>query len=319
MKRVAILALALALALTGCSQGVQIVPIESLSPPSTAANVFSAQPFATPAPADSTPAQARIDPAGMTLETRINPPEGYARPHAMEGSLAAFLRAYPLRADGAQVLYYDGEIREDAQAAAVFDVTLGSRNHEGPAGAMARLIAEYLYGEAEYDSISFTLGADFDFTFDTWRKGRVLDVQGSSVTWKNGGTDSDGEENFRDYLATLFVYISMSTLQEDLVQVEDVDADETKVGDISLGTTKGGKKTALMVADICQSEETGEKLMLLVQGGAPAQQLHIVENPADEELSPWYPCGFAADLKTPDASIPIEERYRYKNFVQDSE
>ena len=97
--------------------------------------------------------------------------------------------------------------------------------------------------------------------------------------------------------------------------MEDVDGDEIRVGDIFLGTTADGKKTALMVADICQSDETGEKLMLLVQGGAPAQQLHIVENPGNADLSPWYPCGFSADLTTPDASIAIENRYRYKNFA----
>ena len=50
MKRVALLCLALSLALTGCAQGVEIVPIESLSPEKTAANLFSAQPFATPEP-----------------------------------------------------------------------------------------------------------------------------------------------------------------------------------------------------------------------------------------------------------------------------
>lgn len=180
---------------------------------------------------------------------------------------------------------------------------------------MARLIAEYLYSQQNYADISFTLGSDFDFTFDTWRQGRTIAVDGSSVSWASGGEDSNGEENFRSYLATLFVYISMSTFQEDLEQVEDVDGDEIRVGDIFLGTTADGKKTALMVADICQSDETGEKLMLLVQGGAPAQQLHIVENPGNADLSPWYPCGFSADLTTPDASIAIENRYRYKNFA----
>ena len=50
MKRVVLLCLALSLALTGCAQGVEIVPIESLSPEKTAANLFSAQPFARPSP-----------------------------------------------------------------------------------------------------------------------------------------------------------------------------------------------------------------------------------------------------------------------------
>ena len=284
MKRVVLLCLALSLALTGCAQGVEIVPIESLSPEKTAANLFSAQPFATPEPTDVSPSAARIDAAGMTVATRINPPEGYTRVYAAEDSLGTFLRNYAVRADGAQVLYYNGEIREDAQAAAVLDISLGSRNHEGPAGAMARLISEYLYSQQNYADISFTLGSDFDFTFDTWRQGRSIAVDGSSVSWASGGEDSN-------------------------------DGDEIRVGDIFLGTTADGKKTALMVADICQSDETGEKLMLLVQGGAPAQQLHIVENPGNADLSPWYPCGFSADLTTPDASIAIENRYRYKNFA----
>ena len=53
----------------------------------------------------------------MTVATRINPPEGYTRVYAAEDSLGTFLRNYAVRADGAQVLYYNGEIREDAQAA----------------------------------------------------------------------------------------------------------------------------------------------------------------------------------------------------------
>ena len=57
--------------------------------------------------------------------------------------------------------------------------------------------------------------------------------------------------------------------------------------------------------------------MLLVQGGTPAQQLHVVENPTDEALSPWFPCNFSADLRTPDVTVAIENRYRYKNFVEE--
>lgn len=317
MKKFGLLCLALVLLLTGCSSGVKIVPIESLSPQRTAANVFSAEPMATPAPEASAATVQRLDESGMTIASRIGPPTGYTRVHAMENSLAAFLRAYPLKAAGAQVMLYNGEPRTDAQAAAVLDVTLGQKNHEGPAGAMARLISEYLYSQQKYSDISFTLGSDFNFTFDKWRQGNLLDTEGSDIAWKSGGEDSNSEDNFKKYLTTLFVYISMSTLQKDLVKVEDVDSDEIQVGDLFLGETADGKKTALMVADLCQNDETDEKLMLLVQGGTPAQQLHVVENPTDEALSPWFPCNFSADLRTPDVTVAIENRYRYKNFVEE--
>jgi hypothetical protein len=315
-KALVILVLTLTLALSACSDGVKIVPIESLSPRQTAANVFSQEPAATPSPTDEAPVVvARIDESGMTVSSRINPPMGYARVHAAETSFAAFLRAYPLKAAGAQVMLYNEEARQDAKAAAVLDLQLGKKNHEGPAGAMARLIAEYLYSQQRYSDISFTIGRNFDFTFDKWRQGKKLNKDATG--WTGGGTDSNAEENFKAYLSNLFVYISMSTLDSDLVRVEDVDTDEIQVGDIFIGTNAAGKKTAVMVADLCQSGETGEKLMLLVQGGAPAQQPHIVENPADAALSPWYPCNFTTEMVTPDTTVAIEDRYRFKKFVDE--
>lgn len=72
-----------------------------------------------------------------------------------------------------------------------------------------------------------------------------------------------------------------------------------------------------MVADICRNDETGERLMLLVQGGTPAQQLHIVDNPSDASIAPWYPCGFTSELSTPDLTLDIEKRYRFTAFMDE--
>ena len=72
----------------------------------------------------------------------------------------------------------------------------------------------------------------------------------------------------------------MSSLEGDIQKIEDVDSDEIQVGDLFIGTNAAGKKTCLMVADLCQDDLTGERLMLLVQGGAPAQQAHIVADTA---------------------------------------
>ena len=45
---------------------------------------------------------------GNTIESRISVPEGYTRIPAEEGSLAAFLRNYPLKEDQSPVLLYNG-------------------------------------------------------------------------------------------------------------------------------------------------------------------------------------------------------------------
>lgn len=320
MKRKLLCALLAALMLlaAGCSGGAKIVPIDTLSPAQTQANVYTPAPTQTAqVQADEPLVVARIEESGMSIGTRINPPMGYTRDYAAEGSFSAFLRKYPVRVAGADVMLYDGTARQDAQAAAVLDVTLGKKNHEGPAGAMARLIAEYLYDQENYAGISFTIGKNFAFTFDKWRQGKVLKSSGNDLEWVSGGQDSNGEENFKSYLSTLFVYISMSTLRKDLTQIEDVDGDEIQVGDIFIAKNADDKELAVMVADICRSDETGERLMLLVQGGTPAQQLHIVDNPSDASIAPWYPCGFTSELSAPDLTLDIEKRYRFTAFMDE--
>lgn len=49
-----------------------------------------------------------LDAQGMTLESRINVPEGYERVETDEGSLTEFLRTYSLKEHGSPVLLYDG-------------------------------------------------------------------------------------------------------------------------------------------------------------------------------------------------------------------
>ena len=310
-------ALATVVLVTGCSKGTKIVPIESLSPVQTAANVYTPAPSEAAKPTPEPIVLPRIEEAGMSLGSRINPPLGFARVFEREESFAEFMRKYPLRMAGAQVLRYDGEARQDASAAAVLDVTLGKKNHEGPAGAVARLYAEYLFSQQEFDEINFTLGSDFEFTFDKWRQGKLLKAEGNKLSWIGGGEDSNGKDNFKAYLSTLFVYISMDTLKNDMRRIHDVDGDPIAVGDIFIGENSEGKQLALMVADICQNDETGERMMLLVQGGSPAQQLHVVDNPYDASIAPWYSCEFDTTLKTPDVTVDIEDRYRFRPLMKD--
>ncbi len=313
-----VLCLVLTLMLTACSKGTStIVPIESLSPVSTSAGVYTPAPSPEVTPTPLPVVVARIEESGMTIGSRINPPMGCTREYAAPGSFSAFLRAYSVKGASASVLYYDGTKREDAKAAAVLDVSLGKKNHEGPAGAIARLYAEYFYAQEEFHKVAFSIGNKITFSFEKWRKGYRLNSKGTD--WVSGGKESNGEENFNNYLSSLMVYISSDNLKSDCTKIEDVDSDEIRVGDLFIGSDKDGKTRILMVADICRNDETGEKLMLLVQGGSPAQTLHIVENPTDSNLSPWYSCAFTNQLVTPDLTVNIEDRYRFRFLSDDSD
>ena len=52
---------------------------------------------------------------------------------------------------------------------------------------------------------------------------------------------------------------------------------------------KGGSPGhAVIVVDVAIYTQTGKKVFLLAQSYMPAQQIHILVNPANRGLSPWY-------------------------------
>ena len=69
--------------------------------------------------------QKIIQDDGEILETRILTPYGYERTEAEEGSLAEFLRQYPMKPAGAKVHLYDGSEKGNQSAhVAVFDLPI---------------------------------------------------------------------------------------------------------------------------------------------------------------------------------------------------
>ena len=68
------------------------------------------------------------------------------------------------------------------------------------------------------------------------------------------------------------------------VEAEPITAEELHPGDVLL---KGGSPGhVVMVIDLCENEQ-GQKAFLLAQGYMPAQEFHILKNPASE-TDPWY-------------------------------
>ncbi|MBI5916420.1 MAG: hypothetical protein HY842_13670, partial [Bacteroidetes bacterium] len=43
-----------------------------------------------------------------------------------------------------------------------------------------------------------------------------------------------------------------------------------------------------------------EKVFMLAQSYMPAQEIHVLVNPNDAELSPWYGADFGEELFTPE-------------------
>ena len=60
----------------------------------------------------------------------------------------------------------------------------------------------------------------------------------------------------------------------------------------------------MLVADVVENKSTGEKRFLLLQSFMPAQEMHILKNPAGTDGSPWYTLDFGDRLVTPEWVFP---------------
>ncbi len=223
-----------------------------------------------------------LDPEGKTLEQRINPPEGYERREEDLESLTAFLRTYPLKKDGSSVLLYDGSKKENQDAhVAVFKLPLEKENLQQCADTVMRVYAEYYWKIGKQEKISFRFVDGFQADYVRWREGYRIQVGSGGTSWVDGGSYDDSYDNFKKYLRMVFSYASTLSLK--------AESKKTKLSDIQVGDIfikDGSPGHVVMVVDVCENEE-GEKAFLLGQGFMPAQQFHLLKNPAHEE-DPWY-------------------------------
>ena len=72
---------------------------------------------------------------------------------------------------------------------------------------------------------------------------------------------------------------------------------EMQPGDVFI---KGGfPGHAMIVIDMAVNAK-GNKVFMLAQSYMPAQDIHIVKNPSDVALSPWYEINGATEIDTPE-------------------
>ncbi len=211
-----------------------------------------------------------------TLATRIPPPKGFERVLAAEGSWSEWLRSLPMKRDGAPVMTHAGwpKWRQDVHVAVV-DIDVGKRDLQQCADAVMRLRGEWLYAAGRTKDIAFN---------DTDGKRRRFSAAKSQTY-----------DGFRKYMDLVFAYAGTYSLERELTPVA---VEEIAIGDVFI---KGGfPGHAVLVADMVRNPQTGEKRFLLLQSYMPAQDIHVLKNPAAADGSPWYGLDFGAELATPE-------------------
>jgi len=214
----------------------------------------------------------------------IHVPDGYVRREMEEGSFGDFLRDLTLKEDRT-VYLYNGQLKNNQGAQyAVLDVDVGNRDLQQCADAVMRLRGEFLFREKRYEDIHFNFTNGDRVDFMKYSEGYRPVIQGNQVSWNKSASADISYPCFRNYMTLIFTYAGSHSLEQELLAVQDIA--EIVPGNVFI---QGGfPGHAVIVLDVAYHQETGEKIFLLAQSYMPAQDIHILVNPTESDLSPWY-------------------------------
>lgn len=237
-----------------------------------------------------------INAEGTNIHDRIKSPDGYLRVWQDSTSFGAHLRYLPVRPDGSEVRYYDGSFKSnDGKYVAVVDLPIGTRDLHQCADAIMRLRAEYLWNQGRYSDIHFNFTNGFKADYVNWMRGQRISVEGNQVTWTGGDNVSNTSQDLWDYLEMVFAFAGSRSLE---LELERVDPLNMKIGNVLI--QGGSPGHAVIVVDMVIHPETGEQMFLLAQSYMPAQEIQVLSNPTDAEISPWYKLNPEGSIFTPE-------------------
>ena len=210
-----------------------------------------------------------IDTAGKTIFNRFNPPPGFTRTEIDTSSFGFYLRHLNLKTFGSLVLYYNGQPKNKKNVyISVINMDIGNRDLQQCADAIMRLRSEFLYASQRYRDIHFNF---------------VSDGQARYYEEYSEGDHSYGK--FRKYLDYVFSYANTSSLSHELVSRNSIT--EMQIGDVFI-QTGNPYGHAVIVVDMAENPDSGEKVYMLAQSYMPAQDIQILVNRKNSMISPWY-------------------------------
>ncbi|TMM56355.1 hypothetical protein FEE95_16495 [Maribacter algarum] len=251
-----------------------------------------------------------INTNGNTIMTRFSLPKGYTRISSDSTSFSFYLRNLPLKPNGSLVTYYNGELKPNRNVYdAVVDLPIGKRDLHQCADAVMRLRAEYLFQNKKFDSIHFNFTNGFKADYANWRMGKRIIVKGNQVDWKRTSHHSDSPKDFWKYLEMVFSYAGTASLEKEM---KPVSIEEMQIGDVFI---QGGfPGHAVIIVDIAINQTTNEKVFLLAQSYMPAQEIQVLKNPNNIDLSPWYGVSeILKELRTPEWTFKKSALRRFSN------
>lgn len=217
-----------------------------------------------------------------SIAYKIESPSNFQRVKVNSNSFESWLRFLPLKSDNTVYLYNGNKKGNQSAQYAVIDIDIGSRDLQQCADAVMRLRAEYLLSLKKENEISFNFTSGDKCDWKRWKEGYRPKIKGNNVSWSKNASMDSSYANFKKYMTMVFNYAGTLSLEKELQQQP---LNNLKAGDVFI---KGGSPGhAAIVIDVAENEN-GEKVFLLAQSYMPAQNIHILKNPNNPNLSPWY-------------------------------
>jgi Domain of unknown function (4846) len=211
-------------------------------------------------------------------------PAGYERIATDSGSFISFLRNVDLKPQ-TTVYLYNGQpkLNQTAQYA-LLNISVGNTDLQQCADAVMRLRAEYLFKQNKFKEIIF---------FDNERTAYTF-------------TAPFTREHFDKYLTRVFGMCGSASLSKQLKPINNFA--DIEPGDVLI---RGGfPGHAVIVMDVVINE-AGKKIYLLAQSYMPAQDIHVLKNPGNEDLSPWYSVDDNHIIETPEYTFTQAELMKW--------
>ena len=236
-----------------------------------------------------------------TVKERFSTPDGYEWINEKPETFGYFLENFNLKLYKSPILKYDGTpISTQHLHEAVFDVDTGNKDLQQCADAVIRLRAEYLFKTKKFDEIKFHFTNGDLVRWNDYKNGIRAYVNGNSVSFRKTANFDDSYQNFRNYLELIFNYAGTISLNKETKPITK--NTDLKTGDILV--TPGSPGHVVLINGVCRNKQ-GKSLFLLSEGFTPAQSIHLLSNPFDKNISPWYDL----DVKAPETKTA---RYVFK-------
>lgn len=244
-----------------------------------------------------------------SVSARVKTPEGYTRVKYPKGSFQEFIQNYRLKPFGAKVINYDkSEYFYQSGHVGVLELSVPSNGLQQCADALIRLRSEYLWKKNQQSKVGFEFTSGHYCSWQKYAEGYRPKVKGSKVTFHKTATRNFTKANFYKYLNLIYTYSGTLSLYNELPKVTS--KKNLQVGDMLVYPGTPGH--IMMIVDEAKNE-AGEKRFVLAQGNTPAQSVHMLKNPNDSKMNPWYELELNAYIEVPGYYFNNAKFIRFKD------